>query len=159
LERVNKILNNPKYQEYLKLNEEYEVDRKFCRHDLSHFLDVARIAYILVLEEKLNVSKEIVYAAALLHDIGRWLQYSEGKAHDEGSADLAAEMLDQSGFDSLEKKVILDAIRNHRNEGTGEESFGSIFYRSDKLSRNCFNCGAAAECNWKDEKKNFTLKY
>jgi uncharacterized protein len=159
LERVNKILKNPRYQEYLKLNEKYETERKFCRHDLGHFLDVARIAYILVLENKIDVSKEVVYAAALLHDIGRWMQYSEGKAHDESSAVLAEDILDQSGFDDQEKEMILEAVKNHRNVNNGSVNFSSIFCRSDKLSRNCFNCSASAECNWKDEKKNLTLKY
>jgi uncharacterized protein len=159
LERVNKILKNPMYQEYLKLNEKYETGRKFCRHDLGHFLDVARIAYILVLENKIDVSKEVVYAAALLHDIGRWMQYSEGKAHDESSAALADDILDQSGFHDQEKEMILEAVKNHRNVSNGSVNFSSIFYRSDKLSRNCFNCSASEECNWKDEKKNLTLKY
>ena len=159
MERVNKILNNPKYKEYLKLNGEYEKDRKFCRHDLGHFLDVARIAYIIVLEEKLDINKEIVYAAALLHDIGRWMQYSGNKSHEEGSADLAEDILAEAGFDGSEKDLILDAVRNHRNENTGTVNFSSIFYRSDKLSRICFDCAASADCNWKDEKKNLTLKY
>lgn len=159
MERVNKILNNPKYKEYIKLNEAYETERKFCRHDLGHFLDVARIAYILVLENKMNVDKEIVYAAALLHDIGRWMQYRGEKSHEEGSADLAEDILKESGFAGSEKDLILDAVRNHRNEKPGTVNFSSIFYLSDKLSRNCFDCAAAGECNWKDEKKNLILKY
>ncbi|MBP1745254.1 MAG: hypothetical protein H6Q58_2232 [Firmicutes bacterium] len=159
MERVNKIFNDNRYQEYLKLNESYETERKFCRHDLRHFMDVARIAYILVLENKINISKEVVYAAALLHDIGRWMQYSEGKPHDEGSADLAGDILDDSGFSKAEKEIILAAVRGHRAESEGSESFGSIFYRSDKLSRNCYSCSASKECNWKDEKKNLTIKY
>jgi uncharacterized protein len=159
LERVNKILNNPKYKEYIKLNEAYETGRKFCRHDLVHFLDVARIAYILVLENKMNVDKEVVYATALLHDIGRWMQYRGDKSHEEGSADLAEDILNESGFDGSEKDLILDAVRNHRNENPGTVNFSSIFYSSDKLSRNCFDCAAAGECNWKEEKKNLTLKY
>lgn len=159
MERVNKILNDARYREYLKLNERYEAERKFCRHDLRHFLDVARIAYILVLENKLDVSKEVVYAAALLHDIGRWMQYSEGKPHDEGSAELAEIILDDAGFDISEKETVLSAVKAHRMEAEGSESFSSIFYRSDKLSRNCFDCSAANECNWKAEKKNLEIKY
>lgn len=159
MERVNKIFNDPRYSEYLRRNEIYEAEREFCRHDLRHFLDVARIAYILVLENKMNVSKEVVYAAALLHDIGRWMQYSEGKPHDEGSADLAADILDDSGFDEAEKETILAAVKAHRVEAVASDNFSSIFSRSDKLSRNCFDCSAAKGCNWKDEKKNLTIKY
>jgi HD superfamily phosphodiesterase len=159
VERVNRILNDPRYREYLKLNERCEGDRKFCRHDLGHFLDVARIAYILVLENRLDISKEIVYAAALLHDIGRWMQYSEGKPHDEGSVELAGDILDDAGFDGSEKETILAAVKAHRAETEGAESFSSIFCRSDKLSRNCFDCSAADECNWRAEKKNLSIKY
>jgi predicted HD phosphohydrolase len=159
LQRVNRILNDPRYREYLKLNEKYEAERKFCRHDLGHFLDVARIAYILVLENRLDVGKEVVYAAALLHDIGRWLQYSEGKPHDEGSAELAEDILTDAGFDSSEKETVMSAVKAHRGDTEGSVSFSSLFSRSDKLSRNCFECSAEKECNWNAEKKNMCIKY
>lgn len=159
MQRVNRILNDPRYREYLKLNEKYEAERKFCRHDLRHFLDVARIAYILVLENRLDVSKEVVYAAAFLHDIGRWLQYSEGKPHDEGSAQLAEDILTDAGFDISEKETVLSAVKAHRGDTEGSVSFSSLFSRSDKLSRNCFECSVEKECNWNAEKKNMCLKY
>ena len=38
---------------------------------MRHFLDVARLAWIAGLEQGLGLDKEIVYAAALLHDIGK----------------------------------------------------------------------------------------
>ena len=34
------------------------------------------------------------------------------------------------------------------------ESFASIFYRADKLSRDCIHCKARQECYWPEEKKN-----
>ncbi len=49
-----------------------EEGRRFCHHDMGHFLDVARLAMIFNLQQGLSVSKEMIYAAALLHDIGRW---------------------------------------------------------------------------------------
>ena len=63
-----------------------EQDRIFCRHDTTHFLDVARIAYIENLENGLGLAKEEIYAAALLHDIGRHLQYTRGIPHEQASA-------------------------------------------------------------------------
>ena len=78
LEKVNAILNNRTYKEYLNKLAQLEKDRIFCNHNMEHFLDMARIAYIMVLEEGLLYSKEIIYAIGLLHDIGRVKQYEEG---------------------------------------------------------------------------------
>ena len=51
MERVNKIFNSTIYKEYLKRLEAYEEKREFCRHNLEHFLDMSRIAYMMVLEK------------------------------------------------------------------------------------------------------------
>ena len=51
MERVNKILQDKQYQKCYKKIAKYEKKREFCRHNMVHFLDVARIAYIYVLEE------------------------------------------------------------------------------------------------------------
>ena len=42
---------------------------------LNIFWNVARLMYIYALEEHLELPKELIYAAALLHDIGRAQQY------------------------------------------------------------------------------------
>jgi len=159
IDRVNKILKNDKFKEYLRLNETYEANRKFCKHDLDHFLDVARIAYILVLENKITLSKEVVYAAGLLHDIGRWAEYAGVKPHDEASVDLADEILRESGFNDAERKLIKEVIKGHRTEKYGSADFDSLFYKSDKLARKCYNCEAIEECKWKNEKKNIEINY
>lgn len=44
---------------------------------MSHLLDVARIAYIRNLEKGYGFRKDVIYAAAVLHDIGKALQYEE----------------------------------------------------------------------------------
>ena len=70
-ERINRILTHPSYIEYVSQNAEKEQDRVFCHHDMGHFLDVARLAEILNLTEAYGQDAELIYAAALLHDIGR----------------------------------------------------------------------------------------
>ena len=75
MDNINKILHHPKYKSLLEELNELEKDREFCNHTLEHFLDVARIAYITVLEEELNYSKDVIYSIALLNDIGRVIQY------------------------------------------------------------------------------------
>ena len=49
---------------------------------MSHLLDVARIAYIRNLEKGYGFRKDVIYAAAVLHDIGKALQYEEKVPHE-----------------------------------------------------------------------------
>lgn len=146
MERVDKVLQHPKYREYMKQNQEAEKDRVFCHHDLQHALDVARIAYILVLENKLVMKKDVIYATALLHDIGRWKEYQENVDHASASAELAADILADCGFDAEEREFMLKAIRDHRKYGTQSTFLSSILYKSDKMSRLCINCPVIDQC-------------
>lgn len=158
MRRINQILQMDSYQEYLKRNEEAEAERVFCHHNMSHFLDVARIALLLNYEEDYGITKEMIYAAALLHDIGRWQQYADGTPHEKASAVLAPDMLVKCGFNADEVTMIVTAIGQHRNsEIKDEKSLNGLLYRADKLSRACFACKAEKDCNWKDEKKNKCL--
>lgn len=160
MDRVNGILNNEKYKNLVSTIEMYEAERKFCKHDLNHFMDVARIAYILVLEKNIDIDKEIVYASALLHDIGRGAQYRYGLSHNEAGLSLAEEILSETGFNSKEKTIVLDAIKHHRDENnTTLNTFSGIFSKSDKLSRGCYNCKATENCNWSCEKRNYIISY
>ncbi|MGG7143459.1 HD domain-containing protein [Clostridium nigeriense] len=156
MENVNKILHHTKYKSLLEELNELEKDREFCNHTLEHFLDVARIAYIKVLEEGLNYNKEVIYSIALLHDIGRVLQYNKGIDHNEGSGIIADELLKETSFNKEEKDQIIKAIKEHRKES--EDKLSKIIYESDKLSRNCFNCNAYKNCYWGEEKKNKIIK-
>ncbi len=158
MQRVNQILELDSYKEYVERNEAAEEARKFCHHDMGHFLDVARIAYILNAEADYRLSGEMIYAAALLHDIGRWQQYQEGIPHEEASARLAPDILIKCGFNKGEISVIVEAIRQHRNSAVKEEkNLNGLLYRADKLSRACFFCKAEKECDWKNDKKNKSL--
>lgn len=47
--------------------------------------------------------------------------------------------------------MILEAIINHRNCESND--LNAIIYKSDKLSRACYKCKAAKECNWPLEKE------
>lgn len=160
MKRINRILQNDLYQVYLAKNNQAEASRRFCHHNMGHFLDVARIAMILNLEEEYGQEKEFIYAAALLHDIGRWMQYEDGTPHEKASARLAPEILADCGFSEEERERILAAIGNHRNaEVKGEKSLSGLLYRADKLSRPCFICEMEKECDWEKDKKNVELKF
>lgn len=158
MKKVNEILNNDKYIKYINEIKCLEKNRIYCRHDMRHFLDMARIAYIIVLEEGLDYSKEVIYGIGLLHDIGRAEEYKNNINHDEAGVAIAKEILKETSYTDYEKSIILNAIANH-GEKNSEDKFMSIIYRSDKLSRNCFECNAEKDCYWSREKKNLEIRY
>lgn len=158
MENTNIIMFNEEYVKLLNDLEEFERERTFCKHDLPHFLDVARICYIMVLEEGLDISKDLIYTTALLHDIGRIIQYRDGTDHDKASADIAEKLLPLTSFNEEEREMILDCIRKHREKQTSTP-FNEIFYKADKLSRICFRCPAYDICYWSKEKKNHRITY
>lgn len=160
MERIDKILKHDLFIGNLEKNETAEADRRFCRHNMAHFLDVARIGWIINLEEELNLPRDMVYAAALLHDIGRHRQYAEGIPHEEASAEIAPVILQECGFSREETDIITDAILQHRNaEITAEHNLKGLLYRADKASRACFACAAERDCNWKKDRKNLEILY
>ena len=142
--RISLIWRHPLYQKHCEKIQELEKDRIFCRHTPEHFLDVDRLMYIYSLENKLNLSREIIYATALLHDIA--------------GAEIAGKILADLHFTEQEKEEILSAISQHRTDGS-DNVLAMLLYKADKKSRNCFSCSAASECYWPSEKKNLTIEY
>lgn len=158
MERIHKIWEHPLYQEQFRNLQLAEADRIFCRHTLEHFLDVARLAYISSLENNAALAKEMIYAAALLHDIGRYAQISQGIPHEKAGADLAGKIMADCGFLPEEISAVQEAILSHRGSQAGTAAaLAQFLYRADKQSRCCFACPAADECNWSTEKKNLQL--
>ena len=162
MKKVNAILAHPLYRECYARLEELEKDRIFCRHQMTHLLDVARIAYISNMEQGLGIEKEVIYAAALLHDIGKYVQYEDGTPHEQSGEKMASEILvslsEKDAFSDEENRMILTAIRGHRRLREGAEVLEKLLYTSDKASRMCFACPAEGECDWSTEKKNMELK-
>lgn len=158
-ERINKILNNENYKEYLLKTEEAENHREFCKHNIEHFLDVCRIGYIISLENGIDFKKDVIYAVGLLHDIGRFKQYEEEIPHNIASAELALPILEDAGYEDSEIEEIIKAIEGHRTFVSDENSLQNIMYRADKLSRKCFKCNASGTCNWSYEKRNMIITY
>lgn len=161
LQRVERILKDRWYKEYLLRNATREAKRRFCRHNFQHMLDVARVAYILMLEAgDLQVfvrqyhfsgpeaAREIIYAAGLLHDIGRWEEYDHQMDHAAASARLAKELMGRTGFSPLEVDIVVRAILEHRRRDGQETLLGRYLHAADRLSRPCLSCPVQAECHW-----------
>jgi len=157
IQRIDAILADERFCHGLARITQLEADRIFCCHGLPHLLDVARIAWIMTLEDELMIPKDIVYGAALLHDLGRYRQYEEGIPHYQASAELAEVILPDAGYNIDEINWIVDAIRQHSAEAHARGQLARILYDADKLSRNCFLCNAQAECKWPIEKRNKTI--
>lgn len=157
--KINQIINHPTYKAQLQAIKAAEAERIFCGHDMNHFLDVARIGYIYVLEGGLPYSKELVYAFALLHDIGRGRQYQDGTPHDSAGVALAEEILTDIHYEEKDKGLILRAIAHHRgHEGGAHDGFAALMQKADKASRACYRCSAERDCYWAASKKNWKIE-
>lgn len=156
----NFILHHEVFQQCRAEIEKEEYGRIFCRHDMSHLLDVARLMMILNEKEKLHIDEEIIYATALLHDVGRHLQYRYGIGHEISSYLIAVKILKDCGLKRQEQRCILSAILTHRDKKVSrEKNLNGLLYRADKMSRTCFCCKAEKLCNWPPHKKNMIMKY
>lgn len=161
MKTMEMIRQHPLYVEYYEKLKQAEKDRIFCCHQIGHLLDVARIAYITNLEQDMGLRKEVIYAAALLHDIGKYRQYAEGIPHEKASAEIAEVILEElpdDAFSKEEKASILRAILGHRRERKDMEKLERLICSSDKRSRKCFACEALRECDWDHRQKNFTIE-
>ena len=157
MKKSNNILKNKEYQYLLEQIKTAERDRIFCRHDIPHFLDVARLLYIYCLEEGLDIDKELIYAIGLLHDIGRAAQYRTGAEHHLASAEYAQKIMPLCGYSTDETQRAANAILSHRN-ADNTDTLGRLVCKADKGSRLCFDCPARDKCNWPQEKMNLEVE-
>lgn len=156
---VDAIRRHPDFVDHMKRIHRAELSREFCCHGIDHLLDVARIAYIRVLERKMPFRKETVYAAALLHDLGKAEQYEHGEPHEVAGARVATNILmDIDGFSALEKTAIVAAVAQHRCFADDASPLGKLLYEADKVSRPCYACVARERCDWLPEKMNVGIK-
>lgn len=177
MSRAGAVIEHPLLRERLAELEKLEADRIFCCHGIGHLLDVARLAYIFALERGYDIDKELIYATALLHDIGRSTQYKEGIPHAEAGLEPALEVLSDCGFSKAESVMALLAIASHSDEsrdcrdevkallpdqdcdGEAALRLQEIIYDGDKLSRDCFRCKAEKECKWDENMKKKTISW
>ncbi|MEF9946336.1 MAG: HD domain-containing protein [Lachnospiraceae bacterium] len=158
MERIEAIRKHPLYISCYDRLQKQEEGRIFCNHTMEHFLDVARIGYIQNLEQHLGIAKDMIYAVALLHDLGKCIQYADGTPHELAGAEIASKILtelpESLAFSGEEKEQIMQAIQVHRNGSETGGTLGKLLYESDKRSRNCFACPGNSKCNWDEQKKN-----
>jgi putative nucleotidyltransferase with HDIG domain len=137
----------------------YEKNRIFCKHGIEHVLDVARIMYLYALVNNIPIKKDIIYAAGILHDIGRGAEYKNGTPHNQAGAEKVRVILSDCGYDEKEIETIVNAISHHREKKDEIVDLDALLQYADKESRNCFHCEAIKLCNWANEDKNTELNF
>lgn len=157
MKKCGNILHNSEFLKLLAQIDEAEKNRIYCRHGIEHLMDVARAGYIINLEKELNLPKEIVYGAALMHDIGRHAQYSGIAEHHIASAETALKILPQCGYTDAETALIADAVREHRSRSGNASALACVIAEADKSTRMCMICKASLTCKWKEDEKNSDL--
>ncbi|MDD5824214.1 MAG: HD domain-containing protein [Firmicutes bacterium] len=177
MRRADDVIRHPLFVSNLERLEELEADRIWCCHGFGHLMDVARLAYIFTLERGYELPKDFVYATALLHDIGRSTQYLEGIPHAEAGIEPAAQILTDCGFTEAEIAMALRAIAEHSDESDADaeiiartwpdkvhdeqlsKQLREVLYDGDKLSRDCFRCKVADQCDWAEWMKKRVLSW
>lgn len=156
----NKILHDSDFQQALASLNTLEKTRIFCNHGIDHLFDVARIAWIISLENHRSFDKESIYLAALLHDIGRC---QSTYSHEKESVRIAQYLLKKHEVPVDMQNRILDAIALHRDKSAATDlatcSFGELLAYADQHARLCFQCAASDECYWQEDKKNKLMTY
>jgi len=149
--RILKIFENDEFFLALDSIKDLEKSREFCKHNLEHCLQVARLA---LKESNGKINVEIIIVTALLHDLGRakeWLlNYNAlltNESHNILSAKYSEKILLDCGFSIDETNLIYIAIENHNNDKVAlETGLNGIIYRADKTSRDCENCKTKNKC-------------
>lgn len=166
---VSRLLADPEFERIQREIRAREQNRIYCHHELSHALDVCRLAWILYLEAhagapleaaELMRQKELFYVTGLLHDIGRACQYETGEHHESAGVRIARNILQRIDYPREWMAETLAVVGEHHGRSEEIMKADTLAYyirRADHLSRNCFFCEAAKTCKWTREERNRTI--
>lgn len=140
------ILQNKYFNSLLCELRVLEQNRIYCKHDISHLVEVARIMLQINNNKGLGIPHDILVATALLHDLGRVNEYKFGIDHRIAGIKDITIILSDCGYTSKEIDIIIDAIKKHKDNST--DTLNSLLYNADKLSRPCYTCKAINTCKW-----------
>ena len=105
--------------------------KEWAKHGLSHIKTVLKNAKTLCKLFKINKKlSNLTFCACVLHDVGEVF----GKEnHWERSFTFAQKYLKDASFNSLEKYLVCDAIKNHYNSDDNSSLVRMLLVLSDKL--------------------------
>ena len=164
---IEKILSDERYIDKLNTIDNIESNRCYCKHNITHSREVARILSDLSKERELDNYDELSMIMGYLHDIGRADDY-EGM-HNECSSEFARVLLEEYGLDEDSINLICYAIDNHSGrmpiddiykciqentvEDRIEDTWAKLLRIADQLSRDCYKCEVASTCRWLPEER------
>lgn len=101
----------------------------------SHFNRIYELALELALSQQLDVDKDVLFAAAYLHDIGAFKPYSQkGKDHSDVAIEHCNDILKSIDFPMKKISLVKDVIKSHMFYVKPEENTESkIFHDADTL--------------------------
>ncbi len=166
------ILNDKNYISTVEKIAIFEKDRLYCKHDVAHFQKVGKIMYNLAKFVDLTDSQDLqdlCFTIGLLHDMGRYEEYTNGISHDKALSFSREILLHYNcSLDYIEN--ICKVISNHRGRiaiADMENVLNSIDVKrddfweimiillqiADQLSRSCDTCVVVDKCKWREEEK------
>lgn len=143
---ILEVLNINEYEYYTKdVNEElknyiektlftqYENNDK--AHGIIHIKEVIRRAFALNDTLKLNLDKNMIYAIAACHDLGKYIDH---ETHEKIAADIFIKDENMKNFFNDEERItIKEAIEDHRSskEDTPRTIYGKLISSADRNTR------------------------
>ena len=123
-------MDDKKYAQLLDLAEQEYKKMGIKSHNWEHILRVVKYCDKLSTTNQSN--KDILFPAAILHDLGR--EKNAENNHSE-STSTAKQILEKSGYDTLLINQIIDCIKSHSIDSTEEPSSleAKILFDADKL--------------------------
>lgn len=104
-------------------------------HGIIHILEVIRRSFALNDTLKLNLDKDMIYAIAACHDIGK---YINSDIHEKIAAEefIKDENM-KNFFNDNKRKIIKEAIEDHRSskEDTPRSDYGKLISSADRNTR------------------------
>lgn len=128
----DKILNDQSLVElYAKIHEFEVAQNGHAYHDYNHIMNVA--SYCEKILKSLNFDDDIVCdakIAALLHDVGA-LQGKDN--HAQRSFEFAKKYFEENNIELKNKKLVLDAIKNHGDGFNSDNIIQLVLILADKI--------------------------
>lgn len=126
---------NPDLREYIEKNIFPQYEQNDKAHGMAHIAEVIIRAFVLNDTFKLNLDKNMIFAIAAFHDVGKHIN---SDYHEMISAAIFAEDPEMPHFFSAQQRsVIKEAIEEHRSSNKEEvrSEYGKLISSADRNTR------------------------
>ena len=141
---IEKILNeieqytsevDPRLKKYIKENIFPQYKKNDKGHGILHILEVIRRSFALNLNLNLELDKNMIYAIASCHDLGK---YIDSDIHEKIAADIFIKDNNMKQFfDDEQRTTIKEAIEDHRSSKNDHPrtKYGELISSADRNTR------------------------